>query len=61
EQDLGIVPFVTHCTADTKETRTFAMKMVVLLVAGLCNRLGDEWTLADTNSLPEHQIPLISD
>lgn len=61
EQDLGFMPFATHCTADTKETKAFAMKMIVLLVAVLCGGLGEEWMAADTSSLPERHVPLESD
>ncbi|KAF9691396.1 hypothetical protein EKO04_010684 [Ascochyta lentis] len=61
ETTLGFMPFATYCTADKSETKAFAMKMIVLLVAVLCRGLGDEWMLADANSLPDPHVPLESD
>ncbi|KAF2621924.1 hypothetical protein BU25DRAFT_435148 [Macroventuria anomochaeta] len=61
EEKLGFMPFATYCTADKVETRAFAMKMIVMLVAVLCGGLGEEWGLKDIGSLPKHGVPLQSD
>ncbi|KAJ8117458.1 hypothetical protein OPT61_g1350 [Boeremia exigua] len=61
EGKLGFMPFATYCTADKVETKAFAMKMIVMLVAVLYNVLGKEWGLEDTVSLPQHGIPLWPD
>ncbi|UPX19856.1 uncharacterized protein EKO05_0010107 [Ascochyta rabiei] len=61
ETALEFVPFATYCTVDKSQTRAFAVQMIVLLVAVLCKGLGDEWKLADANSLPDHRISLESD
>ncbi|KAH6638975.1 hypothetical protein C7974DRAFT_448771 [Boeremia exigua] len=61
EMRRGFMPFASHCTADKRDTRGFAMKMIVMLVAVLCDGLGNKWTLANAGSLPERHIPLDSD
>lgn len=60
EQQLGFMPFGTTCKANTQETKAFGMKMITMLVAILCNGLGQVWKLADEDSLPEREIPLDS-
>jgi hypothetical protein len=53
ETDLGFIPFASTCRANTKNTRAFGMKMIVLLVAVLCDGLKDRhWKVADEESLP---------
>lgn len=60
ETELGFMPFAKYCTADNSETKAFAMKMIVMLVAVLCDGLED-WTLVDAGSLPGSHVPLDSD
>ncbi|KAF3009602.1 hypothetical protein E8E13_006792 [Curvularia kusanoi] len=60
ERRFGFMPFAKWCRADTKETKAFAMKMILMLVAVLCDKLGDDWKLADKESLPELGVALES-
>lgn len=60
EKKLGFMPFATFCRADNKRTRGFAMKMIVMLVAVLCDGLGDDWKVADEGSLPPLGVALES-
>jgi hypothetical protein len=60
EIDLGFMPFANYCTADKTETKGFGMKMIVMLVAVLCDGLGDDWKVADEGSLPPLGVALES-
>ncbi|KAF1976689.1 hypothetical protein BU23DRAFT_528435 [Bimuria novae-zelandiae CBS 107.79] len=57
ELELGFMPFATLCTADSKETKGFAMKMILLLVAVLCRGLNGHWELPESETL---HVPLES-
>ncbi|KAE8829706.1 hypothetical protein HRS9122_09521 [Pyrenophora teres f. teres] len=61
EEELGFMPFAYYCAADHINTKEFASKMIALLVAVLCNGLGDEWILEDSDSIPPYGIPLSSE
>lgn len=52
ETNLGFMPFATTCRANTRETKGFGMKMIMMLVAVLCDGLGDGWKVEDEGSLP---------
>jgi hypothetical protein len=55
------MPFAYWCAADHEETREFGMKMIALLVAVLCEKLGNEWELENDESLPKQGTPLDTD
>jgi hypothetical protein len=61
EEELGYMPFAYWCAADHEETKEFGMKMIALLVAVLCEKLGDEWELENDESLPKQGTPLDTD
>lgn len=61
EEELGYMPFAYWCAADHEETREFGMKMIALLVAVLCEKLGNEWVLENDDSLPKQGTPLSTD
>lgn len=60
ETQLGFMPFARTCRANTGETKGFGMKMIVMLVAVLCDGLGDDWRVADEGSLPPLGVALES-
>jgi hypothetical protein len=55
------MPFAHWCAADHEETREFGMNMIALLVAVLCEKLGNEWKLENDESLPKQGTPLDTD
>jgi hypothetical protein len=55
------MPFAYFCAADHPNTKEFASKMIALLVAVLCDGLGDQLELEDPDSLPFTGTPLDSD
>ncbi|KAF2023164.1 hypothetical protein EK21DRAFT_81520, partial [Setomelanomma holmii] len=57
---IGYMPFAYWCAADHEETKEFGMKMIALLVAVLCEKLGNEWEFRD-ESLPKQGTPLGTD
>jgi hypothetical protein len=61
EEELGYMPFAYWCAADHEETKEFGMKMIALLVAVLCEKLGNEWELENDESLPKQGTPLGTD
>ncbi|KAF2034801.1 hypothetical protein EK21DRAFT_56265 [Setomelanomma holmii] len=61
EEEFGYMPFAYWCAADHEETKEFGMKMIALLVAVLCEKLGNEWALENDDSLPEQGTPLDTD
>ncbi|KAF2022995.1 hypothetical protein EK21DRAFT_119181 [Setomelanomma holmii] len=61
KEKLGYMPFAYWCAADHEETKGFGMKMIALLVAVLCEKLGNEWALENDDSLPEQGTPLDTD
>jgi hypothetical protein len=60
ETKLGFMPFATTCRDNTGDTKGFGMKMIVMLVAVLCDGLGDDWKVADEGSLPPLGVALES-
>jgi hypothetical protein len=58
EEKVGYMPFALYCASDHANTRDFASKMIALLVAVLCDRLGDDWELEESGSLPPTGTPL---
>ena len=61
EEKLGFMPFAITCRANRSDTRGFGMKMIVMLVAVLCNGLGDDWKVTEEGSLPSLGKALESD
>ena len=55
------MPFAITCRANRSDTRGFGMKMIVMLVAVLCNGLGDDWKVTEEGSLPSLGKALESD
>jgi hypothetical protein len=61
ETELGFMPFASTCRANRLDARGFGMKMIVMLVAVLCDGLGDRhWKVADEKSLPSPGVALDS-
>jgi hypothetical protein len=50
--------FAYFYAADHPNTKEFAFWMIALLVAVLCNGLGDEWVMENIDSPPPYGTPL---
>lgn len=61
EESLGFMPFAFVCAADRKETGSFGMKLIALLVAVVSDGLGEKWGLTNERELPDHDTPLRTD
>jgi hypothetical protein len=62
EEKLGFMPFAFVCTADTKATGSFGLKMIALLTAAIISKLDDTWQLKDAETeLPPPGVALRTD
>ena len=55
------MPFAITCRANQGNTKAFGMKMIVMLVAVLCDGLGDDWKVTEEGGLPALGEALKSD
>lgn len=60
EGRYGFMPFAFHCPAGGRENRGFAFKMIGLLVAALCDAIGEGWQVKGDYRLLNREQPLKS-